>query len=65
MPACRTCSDVDFRTRDIWNAFEKSMTGFCTTSRPSVYALSKALLAFKKDMVVDPLGAEPAGLAVY
>ncbi|KAJ4356431.1 uncharacterized protein N0V89_004464 [Didymosphaeria variabile] len=62
MVHCRACSDVDSSTHDIWDSFEKTVKGFCTAPSPSsVYVLSKKLLAFAKDLVIDPLGVQPEG----
>lgn len=57
---CRACSDVP-RTQGLWKAFLDDVGGFCESHARSIYTLSKQLLAFKKDMVVNPLGVEPAG----
>ncbi|KAL5432276.1 hypothetical protein PMIN05_009018 [Paraphaeosphaeria minitans] len=58
---CRACSEVNSRATELWDAFSQALRGFCESPARSVYTLSKQILAFKKAMVVDPLGVQPAG----
>ncbi|OAG04549.1 uncharacterized protein CC84DRAFT_1217993 [Paraphaeosphaeria sporulosa] len=58
---CRVCSEANSRATELWDTFLQELRGFCKSPARSVYTLSKQILGFKKDMVLDPLGMEPAG----
>ncbi|KAF2448931.1 hypothetical protein P171DRAFT_481970 [Karstenula rhodostoma CBS 690.94] len=53
--------NFELNTQALWNTFRDNVVGFCEGPARSVYAFSKQLLLFKKEMIVSPLGVEPAG----